>query len=140
VIFLDSNVLLRHVTLPTSADGIQLATRAENLLTKLLDGELEATISELVIHEVGYILTSKRHYGLDVSDTVDILRGILAIPGIILTPSERNLLLRALEIWEANPVLEFADSLFAAKCEFHGWQLATFDKHFRRLDMDLFEF
>jgi predicted nucleic acid-binding protein len=43
------------------------------------------------------------------------------------------LFIRALDLWEQHPVLEFSDAVIAARCERGGHELATFDGHFDRV-------
>ncbi len=47
---------------------------------------------------------------------------------------DSTIYLRAVEIWAQHPRLEFSDSVIAARCEAEGHELATFDRHFGRIE------
>jgi predicted nucleic acid-binding protein len=134
MIFLDTNFILRFLTPPaTSMDEDRRAT-ARALFAAVARGEEDVTTSEVVLHEVAYILASKRHYNLSASEVVAYLSPFLGMPGLKLPRGEKAIYLRALDIYTANPKLEYADSINAARAERLGASLATFDKELGRLD------
>jgi predicted nucleic acid-binding protein len=53
---------------------------------------------------------------------------LLRLPGLKFGRGEKRVFLRALEIAAAQPKLEFADAVIAARCEGTELQLATFDE------------
>lgn len=128
MIFLDSNVFLRLLTESTDAASTQMKSRARHLFHRIRAEEIEATTSEVVLHEISYVLTSKRHYGVSSVEVIRMLRPLIGLRSLHLGSSEKSIILRALDIWEQNPKLEFADSVIAARCEARGWELATFDE------------
>jgi predicted nucleic acid-binding protein len=128
VIFLDANVFLRFLTAPVDGPGARMKGQARDLFHAVRAGTTGATTTELVIHEVCYVLTSKKHYGLAHHEAIRLVRPLLRFRSLKLASGERQILLRAFEIWEGNPKLEFSDSVIAARCEANGWELATFDE------------
>jgi predicted nucleic acid-binding protein len=106
----------------------RMADEASALMAAVDRGELEATTSEVVVHEVCYVLASKKHYQLPPADIAAYLTPLIQMPGLKLNRGEKRMLLRALEIYTAHPKLEFADSIIAARCELGSYELATFDK------------
>lgn len=129
MIFLDANMFLR-VLGGGSSEQVQ---QALDVIRRIQRDDILATTSEVVIHEVCYLLESKRHYGRDVQEIVNAVSGILSWPGFRFPTGEKELYLRALDLWAQHPKLGFADSVIAARCERDGHELATFDRHFRDL-------
>ena len=105
---------------------------AFELFATIVQGEQEATTSEVVLHEVCYLLASKKHYNLPASDIASYLSPLLQLPELKLRPGDRRIYLRALEIFVERPKLEFADSVILARCESPGIELATFDEELGR--------
>jgi len=130
VIFLDANVFLRHLTPPGTKEDVTRKAIARYLFERLASGELIATTSEVVIHEVCYVLSSPRQYGRSAAEIVPALLALLQLPGFRLTQADREVYVRAFELWNELPKLEFSDSVIAARCERAGHNLATFDGHF----------
>jgi predicted nucleic acid-binding protein len=128
MIFLDANFFLRFLTVPADDFSARAQGQAKMLLAAVRDGAETATTTELVLHEVCFVLTSKRHYGYASADAIQVVRPLLRYRSLRLGPGEKEIILRALEIWEQDPKLEFADSAIAARCEANGWELATFDE------------
>lgn len=133
MIFLDANIFLRFLAEPSTPGLQQLANRAYSLLAKVKSGDLDATTSEVVIHEVCFILRSRKHYGGTVDEVTQKVGSVLAWPGLTFPGSDKAIYLRALELWSQHPKLGFADSVIAARCERAGHELATFDRHFADL-------
>jgi predicted nucleic acid-binding protein len=135
MIFLDANFFLRYLVQPSPGDPNGQANQviATALFAAIDHGEEEATTTEVVLHEVCYVLASKRHYNLPPADIATYLAPILRMPGLKLARGEKRLYLRALDIYVAHPVLEFADTVVAARCERLGVPLATFDERLGRL-------
>jgi predicted nucleic acid-binding protein len=128
VIFLDANILLRYLA-PADSEALRrMRSTARSLLLRLEAGEIEATTSEVVLHEICYVLTSPKQYGIPVEQAIAAIEPILRLRAIRFPPGDAEIYLRALQIWKRNPKLEFSDSVIAARCEANGWQLATFDR------------
>ncbi|HYP59865.1 MAG TPA: type II toxin-antitoxin system VapC family toxin [Thermomicrobiales bacterium] len=128
MIFLDTNIFLRLLTKATTGATQQMKIQVRTLFNDIQSSRVEAMTSEVVLHEVFYILTSKRQYGVPSADAIAMLRPLLRFRSLRLGPGDKEIVLRALEIWEQNLKLEFADSVIAARCEVNGWELATFDE------------
>jgi predicted nucleic acid-binding protein len=133
MIFLDANIFLRYLTQSADPEVQRMGRVAKDLIDSVDRGEENATTSEVALHEVAYILASKAHYCLPVPDIVAFLRVILQMPGLKLPRGDKKLYLRALDIYSANPKLEFSDSIIAARVERLGVPLATFDEALAKL-------
>ena len=68
------------------------------------------------------------------TDAIEILRDFMALSGLWLPDPDRGFFVRALDLWEEHPKLEFSDAVIAARCEQHDLDLASFDRHFDQLD------
>src|SRR5437879_555479 len=132
MIFLDTNVLLRFLITPTNQRAEWMSEAARLLIADIESGQVEATISEVVFHEVCFVLAAKTHYSLTWSDIADHLRPILEIKSLKLSHEERSVYLRALEIAVLDTKLESADALILARCEAEGHTVATFDRRMKR--------
>lgn len=128
MIFLDTNIFLRHLTEAPDLRTNRLQDVAEELFLAVEDGTVEVTTSELVLHETMYFLTNQQFYNHPVEQAVRSVRALLQLRGFRLSTRERVVLFRALDLFEARPSLGFADSVIAARCEANGWKLATFDE------------
>ena len=132
MIFLDANVLLRFLTKPTDEASAHMNVASRSLVAKIEDDLVEATFSEVVFHEVCFILNAKKHYGLTWNKIASVMVPILQMRSLRLTTHERSVYLRALEIVVLNPKLESADALVLARCEIETHTLATFDRLMRK--------
>lgn len=133
MIFLDANVFLRYLVEPTSSETRSMQEIAMALFDAVERGQEDVTTTEGVLHEVAYVLASKKQYNVPASEIAAFLAPILRMPGIKLPRGEKRLYLRALDIYVANPKLGFADSIVAARAERLGVPLATFDEDLARL-------
>ena len=128
MIFLDTNIILRYLTTPTNTFSARAQEVATELLENVRAGRVEVFTTELVIHEVLIVATSRRHYGMTAALAIQLVRPLIRYRSMRFSPGEKDIILRALDIWERNPKLEFADSAIAARCEANRWELATFDE------------
>lgn len=133
MIFLDANIFLRYLAPPLTPADHRWQNISHALFLSVETGEVTATTSEVVLHEVCYVLGASRHYGYPASEIVPAIRRILDLAGMKLPGGERTVYLRALDLWEQHPVLQFSDAVIAARCERGGHELATFDGHFDRV-------
>lgn len=133
MIFLDANIFLRHLTQAASPATERMQAIAAALFEAIERGEAEATTTEVVLHEVTYLLTSKKHYALTWDQAAAYVMPLLRLPGLKFARGEKRIFLRALEIAAAHPKLEFADAVIAARCEGTEMQLATFDERLAAL-------
>lgn len=126
--FLDTNVFIRFLT----GDDENKARACLALFERLdSDGEL-ATTSETIVAEVVYVLSSRSIYNLTADAIAQRLRPLLSIRGLRFP--EKNICLRALEIFESYPTLDFEDALTVARVE-HGDidELVSYDRGFDQI-------
>ena len=123
--FLDANIFLRYLI-----PGDEAKARAcLSLLQAVKTGRESVTTSESVIAEITYVLRSKAHYGLTPAEIGARLRPILALRGLKL-PNKRTFL-RAFDLWDTYPTLDFEDALTVAHMErLHLAELLSYDKDF----------
>jgi len=114
--FLDTNVLIRHLT----GDPPAQARRA----TAFLARADELLLPDLIVAEVVYVLES--FYELDRGEVAKLARSIIAFPTILV--ADETLLLRALEVYEVDR-LDFTEAYLVASAETSGVPLiASFDR------------
>lgn len=119
--FVDTNVLIRHLTGEPSAQ----ARRA----TRYLDQADELLLPDLILAEVAYVLES--FYEVARPKVASTLRAILAFPAIRVLDVE--LLQRAIEVYEVHR-LDFADAYLVANAERTGiGVIASFDRSIDRV-------
>lgn len=93
-------------------------------------GEVEVTTTEVVLHEVIYVLASKKHYAVPPAEIAAMLGLILRLPGFRLPRGDKRVYFRALDLFASHAKLGFADAVVAARVERLGIPLATFDADF----------
>jgi predicted nucleic acid-binding protein len=119
--FLDTNVLIRHLT----GDPPRQARRA----TALLERADELLLPDLIVAEVVYVLES--FYELDRPRVAELARAIVGFPAVVVV--DEPLLLRALEVYEIER-LDFAEAYLVASAEASGvGAIASFDRTIDRL-------
>src|SRR5262245_13752459 len=133
MIFLDANVFLRYLTQPNSPKLRAMHDIAQSLIKAANKGEIEVTTSEVVLHEVIYVLGSRKQYNLPAAEIVALLSPLLQMPSMKFPRGERQLFMRALDIYATFPKLGFADSIIAARAERAKADLATFDRDLSKL-------
>jgi len=120
--------MLRALTRSPDSRAQEMNLAAGELLRRAERGEVDVTTSDAVIAEVAFILTSKAHYQQSVVDTAGKIGTILRLRGF--KRREKQVLLRALDLWTEKPKLGFVDALTAAYAQQPGVELATFDTDF----------
>lgn len=119
--FLDTNVLIRHLT----GDPPAQARRAAAFLERA--GEL--LVPDLIIAEVVYVLES--FYEVERQRVAELVRAVVAFPAVVVV--DQALLLRALEVYEVER-LDFAEAYLVASAEASGVEtIASFDREIDRL-------
>jgi predicted nucleic acid-binding protein len=110
---------------PGDEASTRLAVESKALFQLIQADEVQATVTEVVVHEVCYVLGSKKHYALPGSAIQPLVAPIFELSGLKVAPVERRIYLRALEIFANDNKLGSADTLILARCEIQGLQLAT---------------
>lgn len=125
--FLDTNVILRHITQDDPVQG----ARSYQLLQQLATGALEATTCEAVILEAVFVLSSKTLYNLPRDQIRDAITSFVSLQG--LKVPYKRVYIRALELY-ASSNLDFADTVIVAHMERIGSkEVISFDQHFDRV-------
>ena len=119
--FVDSNVLVRHLT----GDPPAQAKRA----TTFLRGGENLILVDLVVAEVVYVLESV--YEVERERVAELVRAIVGFPSLAVV--DEGLLLRTLEIYERYRT-HFTESYLAACAEASGVGIvASFDREIDRV-------
>lgn len=119
--FLDTNVLVRHLT----GDPPEQARRA----TRYLEDADTLLLPDLILAEVAYVLES--YYEAPRHQVAEALRSILAFRAIRVV--DGPLLLRAVELYEVHG-LDFADAYLVASAERTGvGVVASFNRAIDRI-------
>lgn len=119
--FLDTNVLIRHLTGDPPAQGRRATAfleRAEQLL-----------LPDLIVAEVVYVLES--FYEVERQRVAELVRAVIGFPAMLVV--DEPLLLRALEVYEVDR-LDFAEAYLVASAEASGvGRIASFDRDLDRV-------
>jgi predicted nucleic acid-binding protein len=124
-IFLDSNILLRHLL----QDDPQQSSKATSFLYRVENREFRVRISELVIFET--VFTLQRSYKQAKSKIREILIPLISLPGVLI-PGKR-MWKRTFDFY-VDLNLPFADAYHVVLMEnLKLSKIATFDAHFDRV-------
>jgi len=119
--FLDTNVLVRHLTQDPPAMGARA--------TAFLQQADELLLVDLVVAELVYVLES--FYEQPRPRIAELVRAVLAFPAIVVI--DPALLLRAVEVYEVQR-LDFAEAYLVAAAERAGiGEIASFDRSIDRV-------
>ena len=119
--FVDTNVLIRHLT----GDPPVMAAAA----TAYLRDEAELFLADVIAAETIYVLES--FYEAPRAQVAEVLRSLLAMRSIVVV--DRNVLLRAIEVYETDRV-DFAEAYLVACAETTGiGRIASFDRSLDRV-------
>ncbi len=86
--------------------------RSKELIDRLRTEQEEAFTTDVVVHEVCYVLSASTHYSLTHQDIRDRLYPILALPALRL--ANKSLCLEALNIFASGEKIDFSDALSVA--------------------------
>lgn len=119
--FLDTNVLIRHLTGEPPAQ----ARRA----TAFLERADELLLPDLIVAETVFVLES--FYEVKRPLVAELVRAVIGFPAIIVL--DEPLLLRALEVYELDRI-DFAEAYLVASAEASGVEtIASFDRAIDRV-------
>lgn len=127
MILIDTNYLVDFILPPYDAAAESRHSEAKALLSGIESGTYRTILTEVVLHECFYVLVT-RLKAIDVPTFFELFQSILQYRGWQIDADHLAVYLRALDILQAHPRLEFSDSIIAARAEAHGAELATFDK------------
>jgi predicted nucleic acid-binding protein len=114
--FLDTNVLIRHLT----GDPPGQARRA----TAFLARAEELLLADLIVAEVVFVLES--FYEVEPARVAELVRSVIGFPAVVVV--DAALLLRALEVYEVDRI-DFAEAYLVASAETSGvGAVASFDR------------
>ena len=125
--WVDANVLLRFLT----GDPPELARRASRLLERAERDGVPLRVHSVVVAETVWVLQS--FYGYSKGEISGALIPLLEHPALSIEGART--VIRALQTMASGNV-DFADALLAAAARAHGEGVASFDKDFRRLDIE----
>ncbi len=130
MIFLDANYFLRYLVEPVTPAQHAMAETTRGLFQAIERREEEVTTTEVVLHEVVYVLASKKHYAVPPAEIAAMLGLILRLSGFRLPRGDKRVYLRALDLFATFRKLGFADAVVAARVKRLDIPLATFDTDF----------
>ena len=125
MIVVDANYFLRAIVRPATPQDVVMAQTATTLFARVKAGTETIFVSDAVVAEVVFILSSKRHYGLPRLDVVARLTPMLHLHGCRL--ARKRAVLGALGLWGGAAKLSFVDALGATYAQELGEPLASFD-------------
>jgi len=109
--FLDTNIILRYLT----RDDEAKAKACFDLFQRVAEGKETLITTEVVIAEVAYVLASSKNYHLSHEDIRARLLPILMLRGLHV--AQKQVCVRALEIYASSPKLDFEDAFSIALME-----------------------
>ena len=125
--FLDSNILLRHLT----NDDPDRGQACFALVQALERGEFSAWTSDLVVAEVVFVLANKNTYNLSRETIRDLLLPLISLPGIKLP--YKHLYRRVFELYTTLPI-DYIHAYHVAHMERRGTtEILSYDRHFDRV-------
>ena len=126
---LDTNVFIRAIT----DDDARASGLAQALFRRLEHEERHALVTEAVVAEVVYVLSSRVLYGFSREEVHSKLGYLLSLPGIVV--ENRSRCIRALDLFVEQRQLSYVDALVAtAAMEQTPSEVYSFDLGFDRVD------
>lgn len=125
--WLDANVLLRFLT----GSPPELAGRAAGFLEEAQRGGVSLRVHSVVVAETVWVLES--FYGYSKQEISGVLIPLLEQPALRVEGAKT--VVRALETMAEGNV-DFADALLAETARSRGEGVVSFDRDFRRLDVE----
>ncbi|HEY7034622.1 MAG TPA: PIN domain-containing protein [Thermomicrobiales bacterium] len=125
-VFLDTNVLLRHVL----ADNVDQSPRATAYFERIARGEQSVRISDTVVFET--VFTLEKRYRLPRRDIVRVVWPLLTLTGVIL-PGKHHYRV-VFDLYVDRPSLSFADCYHAMLMKrLRLTEIVSFDRGFDRV-------
>ena len=125
-IFIDSNIILRHVI----GDAPAQAAACRDLFRAVEAGRRPVWTTHQAIAECVYVLT--KMYQTDRRIVAGLLRKLIDLPGFGL--DQKRVIHRAFDLFVAHPNIDYDDCYHAALVLSRGeTQIMSFDRHFDRL-------
>lgn len=126
--FIDTDVIIRFVT----GDDPTKQAAALGLFRQVEAGTLVLRAPDTVIADAVFVLSSPRIYRLPRDRIRDELVTLLRLPHFKV--QSRRLLLRALDLFVAYPMLDFGDAMLVAAMERRGInRLYAYDRDYDRI-------
>ena len=126
--FIDTNIFIRLL----AADDETKSDACFRLFQKVQSGEEPVTTSEAIIAEVVYVLSSPSLYNLSNEDIAARLAPIISLRGLQLR--YKRTYLHALDLYSAQPFLDFEDALAVAHMDRQGIsEIVSYDRDFDRV-------
>ena len=126
--FLDSNILLRHLT----NDDPQRGRACLATIQAIERGELTVWTTDMVIAEVVFVLANKDTYNLGRETIRDLLLPLIELPGVKLP--HKRLYRRVFELYTTRPI-DYVDAYHVAHMERRGTtEVLSYDGHFDRIE------
>jgi predicted nucleic acid-binding protein len=122
--FVDTNVFIR----PLTNDDPAKARACQDFLLQVDRGEVEVTTCEAIISEVACILSSRATYGMSHAEIRARFAPYLRMRGLRLPG--KSVFLEALDLFAANPALDFEDTVCVAHMRQAGiTEILSYDRH-----------
>jgi predicted nucleic acid-binding protein len=128
----DANLLLRFLT----GEPAEMAERAKVLLERAEKGEVVLLVEPVTVAETVWVLQS--FYGYSHREVADGVLPLLERPALRVREPRRGVISRSLERMSEGGV-DFVDALLAETALAHGDGVASFDRGFRRMDVERLE-
>jgi len=129
--FIDANIILRYLVEARTEPDRARQEGCTLLFQRVKAADERITTSEAVLAEVLFVLTSPRQYRLGHGEAAGRLRPLFTLPNLHLP--RKRVYLRALELYAANPDLDFPDVLSVAYMERDGIEeIYSYDTDFDR--------
>ena len=100
-----ANVFIRYLI----GDDSEKQRRTRQLIRRIQIGREEAFTTDVIIHEVCYVLSASTHYNLTHQAIRDRLYPIVAMRGLHIT--NKSLVLEALNIFATGEKIDFSDAM-----------------------------
>lgn len=105
---IDTNVFIRYLM----GDDPAKQYRSGALIERILTGQEEVLTTQVIVHEICYVLSASTHYNLTHQDIRDRLYPILEMQGMHV--ANKSLCLEALNMFATGEKIDFSDALSVA--------------------------